>query len=231
MSDHRVVSREEWLEARRAFLAKEKELTHARDRLSEERRALPWVRVEQDYVFHGSEGDVTLSALFKGRSQLAVYHFMFGPDWEAGCRSCSFWADGFAGILAHLEQRDLSVVAVSRAPLAKLRAYATRMGWSFEWVSSFGSDFNLDFGVSFDPADVAEKKPVYNFGTQAPPASEMHGISTFYKDERGRIFHAYSSYGRGVEPLNPAYAFLDVAPKGRDEGGRAMSWLRRRDEY
>ncbi|MBI3705059.1 MAG: DUF899 domain-containing protein [Rhizobiales bacterium] len=226
-----IVSQTEWLAARKALLAQEKEFTKARDRLSEARRALPWVKVDKAYAFDGPKGKETLAELFDGRSQLVVYHFMFGPDWNAGCPHCSHWADNFNGIIVHLNQRDVSMVAISRAPLAKLEAYKRRMGWSFKWLSSLGSDFNFDFNVSFTPAEVAAKEALYNFTRQNPEVSEREGVSIFFKDERGDIFRTYSTYARGIDMLNTDYNYLDLVPKGRDEGGRGPFWVRRHDEY
>lgn len=233
MTKHEVVSHERWTEARKDILRREKDFTRMRDELSAARRALPWERVEKPYVFQGPGGERTLAELFDGRRQLVVYHFMFGPDWEKGCKSCSFWADGFDGIPAHLAHRDVTFVAISRAPLAKLQAFARRMGWSFPWFSSGGCDFNFDYGVSFDERDAAEKRPTYNFGTQHPEGTEMPGVSCFICDDDGAVFHTYSTYGRGIDILNPAYAFLDVAPLGRDEDALpfTMSWVRLHDEY
>ncbi|RKH62942.1 DUF899 domain-containing protein [Corallococcus llansteffanensis] len=233
MNQHKIVSREEWLEARKRLLTREREFTHLRDALSQERRELPWVRVDKPYVFQGPHGEETLSQLFAGRSQLIVYHFMFAPEWDAGCKSCSFWADSFNGIITHLEHRDVSMVAIARAPLAKLQAYERRMGWSFKWLSSHESDFNHDFGVSFTPEELAQKRATYNYGPLKHDISDMQGISTFAKDSDGTLFHAYSCYARGVDMMNAAYQYLDLVPKGRDEQGLAfpMEWLRRRDEY
>ena len=220
-----VVTHDEWLAARRALLAEEKELTRARDELGRKRRELPWERVEKEYEFDGPEGRRTLAGLFGGHSQLAVYHFMFGPDDEAGCRSCSFWADSFDRNVVHLTARDISLVAISRAPLEKLEAYRERMGWSFPWYSSFGSDFNYDLGVSFPPGGGE-----YNYRPYAGEG-EREGVSIFAKDERG-VFHTYSAYARGIDLLNTAYNFVDLVPKGRDEEGRSPQyWVRRRDEY
>ena len=182
MTSHKIVSREEWLEARKRLLAREKEFTHQRDALSQERRELPWVRVEKNYVFQGPNGVETLSDLFAERSQLVVYHFMFAPEWDAGCKSCSFWADNFNGITTHLEHRDVTLVAIARAPFPKLQAYERRMGWSFKWLSSFESDFNFDFGVSFKPEDLAQKRATYNYGPFEYSMTDMQGISTFFKD-------------------------------------------------
>ncbi|MCP3140071.1 DUF899 domain-containing protein [Pyxidicoccus xibeiensis] len=233
MNNHKVVSREEWLEARKRLLARERELTHLKDQLSQQRRELPWVRVDKKYVFQGPDGEETLSQLFAGRSQLLVYHFMFAPEWEAGCKSCSFWADNFNGFVPHLAHRDVTMLAISRAPLPKLQAYQRRMGWSFKWVSSGGSDFNFDYGVSFKPEELARHRASYNYGPFEENNTDMPGVSTFYKDADGQVFHAYSSYARGIDSLNAAYQYLDLVPKGRDEQGLAhpMAWLRRRDEY
>ncbi len=232
MVDHPVVPRDEWLAARRALLAKEKEFTQLRDELSRQRRALPWVRVERAYLFDTPKGRKSLAQLFEGRSQLIVYHFMFGPDWDAGCRSCSFWADSFNGITAHLNQRDVTFVAVSRAPLRKLQAFATRLGWTFDWVSSLGNDFNFDFGVSFTPEVIASKRIPYNYALHQSLGAEMPGISVFFRD-RDEVLHTYSCYARGLDMLNTAYHYLDLTPRGRGEEGLSytMEWVRIRDEY
>jgi predicted dithiol-disulfide oxidoreductase (DUF899 family) len=233
MADHPVVSRDEWLAARIALLAKEKEFTRVRDELSRQRRALPWVRIDKTYVFDGPRGRVSLGDLFGRRSQLVVYHFMFSPEWDAGCKSCSFWADNFAGIPVHLAQRDVSFVAISRAPLAKIEAFKTRMGWTFPWLSSFESDFNYDFGVSFTPEARRSGAPVYNYATMDPTMDDREGVSVFYKDAGGNVFHTYSSYARGIDLLNCAYNYLDLVPKGRDEDGLefTQSWVRHHDAY
>ncbi len=233
MERHKVVSPEQWTEARKALLAREKEFTRLRDQLSRERRDLPWVRVEKPYVFAGPDGNETLPELFAGRSQLIVYHFMFDPTWDAGCKSCSFWADNFNGIVVHLEHRDVSMVAVSRAPYEKLAAYQKRMGWDFRWLSSFGCDFNRDYDVSHTPEELAQKEAYYNYTRQKPYASEAPGISVFYKDANGTVFHTYSCYARGLDMLNGAYHYLDLVPKGRDEDSLPFhtDWLRRHDEY
>jgi predicted dithiol-disulfide oxidoreductase (DUF899 family) len=225
------VSRDEWLAARKALLAKEKEFTQARDRLSEERRGLPWVRVDNNYVFDGPRGKEALADLFAGKRQLIVYHFMYGPDWEAGCKSCSFWADSFDRIIVHLNQRDVSMVAVSKAPLATLEAFKKRMGWSFKWVSSLHNSFNRDYHVSFTPEEQATAS--YNYKPGGFGSSEAPGVSVFAKDESGAVFHTYSCYARGLDALNSAYQLLDLVPKGRDEGGLPypMDWVRHRDRY
>lgn len=231
IKNHPVVSPEEWLEARRALLAKEKAFTKLRDELSRERRELPWMKVDQAYVFEGPKGRETLAELFEDRSQLIVYHFMFGPDWEAGCKHCSFWADNFDGVIDHLNHRDVTMIGVSRAPYEKLKAYQNRMGWRFKWVSSLESSFNFDFNVSFTPEELDQKKALYNFTDMNPGHSEREGVSVFYKDESGEVFRTYSTYARGIDMLNTAYHYLDLVPKGRDEGDRGPFWLRRRDEY
>jgi predicted dithiol-disulfide oxidoreductase (DUF899 family) len=233
MQPHKVVSREQWIEARKAHLAHEKEFTHARERLNQERRALPWVKVDKDYVFEGPSGRATLADLFKGRSQLVVQHFMFAPDWNEGCKSCSFWADGFERMIPHLAARDTTLVAVSRAPLPKLEAFRQRMGWTFDWLSSAESDFNYDFAVSFTPQEIKSGDKVYNFGTSGFGVEEAPGISVFYRDEDGNIFHTYSCFARGLDMMNAAYHYLDLTPLGRHEEGLPypMDWLRLRDQY
>ena len=202
-----------------------------RDQLSQERRDLPLVAVEKEYIFEGSNGKQTLPELFDGRSQLIIYHFMFGPSWEAGCPHCSRWADSFNGIIVHLNQRDVTMIAVSRAPYTKLAAYQKRMGWNFKWVSSFETDFNFDYHVSFTPEELAKKKAFYNFTMQDPDSSEREGVSVFYKNSAGKVFHTYSTYARGIDLLNVDYNYLDLLPKGRDEGDRGPFWVRRHDEY
>jgi len=229
---NQVVSHEEWLKARLELLAAEKEFTRQRDALTRRRMAMPWERVEKSYRFEGPKGALSIAELFDGRSQLIVYHFMLGPDWEEGCKSCSFWADNFNGIPIHLNHRDVTFTAVSRAPLAKIDAYKKRMGWSFPWVSSYGSDFNFDHHVSFTPEEIAEGRGYYNYGVQ-PNMSEQVGISVFYRNDRSDVFHTYSCYSRGVDMLNGAYHYLDLVPKGRDEDGLefTMRWVRRHDQY
>jgi predicted dithiol-disulfide oxidoreductase (DUF899 family) len=230
---HKVVSREDWIAARKAHLANEKALTKARDRLSAERRTLPWVRVEKTYVFDTPEGKKTLADLFDGRSQLIVYHFMLGPGWEEGCPSCSYLADHFDGAAWHLPHRDVTLLAVSRAPLAEVEAYKKRMGWRFPWVSSYGDDFNYDYHVSFTPEEVGKGEVYYNYEMGEFESDEMPGVSVFFKDPSGDIFHTYSAYARGVEVLAGAYNLLDLVPKGRDESELPwpMAWVRRHDEY
>jgi predicted dithiol-disulfide oxidoreductase (DUF899 family) len=233
MSEHRIVSRQVGEAARRRLLAREKEFLRQRDQLSLERRELPWTRVEKEYVFEGESGPVSFADLFEGRSQLLVYHFMFAPDWEAGCRGCSFWADSFDGIVPHLNQRDVSLVAISRAPLVKLRRFAARMGWSFGWVSAGDGDFPYDFRTSFRPEDLERKSAVYNYEPYEGSMLDLPGISVFLKDAAGAIFHTYSTYARGLDPINSAYQLLDLVPKGRDEAGLAhpMAWVKLRDNY
>ena len=228
---HTVVTHEKWMVARRQLLAKEKEFTRLRDELSAERRNLPWEKVEKNYLFDGAAGVESLAQLFAGRSQLVIYHFMFGPDWQAGCPHCSRWADNFNGIIVHLNHRDVTMIAVSRAPYDKLAAYRKRMGWSFKWMSSFNSDFNFDYHVSFTPEEIAKQEAFYNFTIQRQPASEREGVSVFYRDREGQIFHTYSTYARGIDMLNLDYHYLDLVPRGRDEGDRGPYWVRRHDEY
>lgn len=229
---HAIVSQNEWLAARKALLAKEKEFTRQRDALSAARRELPWVKVEKKYVFEGPAGRETLSDLFGGKSQLMIYHFMLGPGWTNGCPSCSFLADHFDGATVHLAQRDVSFVAVSRAPLAEIEAYKKRMGWRFKWVSSYGSDFNHDFHVSFTPEEKASGTAEYNYVKGGFPSEEAPGLSAFVKDG-GAVFHTYSTYARGLDIIVGSYNLLDMAPKGRDEGGLpwSMAWVKRHDEY
>jgi len=233
MQPHKIVSHDEWLAARKAHLADEKAFTRARDALSRKRRELPWEKVEKTYVFDGPNGKATLAELFGGKSQLIVYHFMLGPDWEEGCPSCSLLADHFDGVVIHLAQRDVGFVVVSRAPLPQIEAFKRRMGWHFQWVSSFSNDFNYDYQVSATPEEKATGKAFYNYKTTEFPSDERPGTSVFYKNEAGDIFHTYSSYGRGLDILIGAYNFLDLAPKGRDEAGLAygMAWVRHHDRY
>jgi predicted dithiol-disulfide oxidoreductase (DUF899 family) len=233
MPSNTVVTRDEWLKARKAHLAREKEFTRLRDQLSAERRAMPWVKVDKPYVFEGAEGKVTLGDLFDGRRQLIVYHFMFGPGWEEGCPNCSFLADHIDRAVVHLGQRDVTLLAVSRAPLRQIEAFKKRMGWRFTWVSSHGNDFNRDYHVSFPKEEKAKGPMYYNFDLREFPSEEAPGISVFYKDEHGEIFHTYSSYARGLDLLVGAYNYLDLAPKGRDEGALAhtMAWVRHHDRY
>jgi predicted dithiol-disulfide oxidoreductase (DUF899 family) len=243
VKEHRVVSHEEWIAARKAFLAKEKELTRLRDQVNEERRALPWEPVTKSYVFDGPNGKEDLAQLFEGRSQLVIYHAMFNPKkagertpWtkDAACKMCSFWMDNFNGIVTHLNHRDVTIIACSRAPVETLREYQQRMGWSFKWVSASDSDFNAEYGVALSDAELAQHEGTYNYERGRNwGLSELPGISVFYKDPSGRLFHTYSTYSRGLDMLNVAYHYLDLVPKGRDEGekGNGVSWVRRHDEY
>jgi len=228
---HQVVSHQDWIKARQVLLAKEKQFTRLREELSQEQRDLPWEAVTKEYEFVGPQGRESLLDLFAGRTQLIVYHFMFAPDWNAGCPNCSFWADNFDGIIAHLNQRDVTMVAISRAPYEKLAAYQKRLGWSFKWLSSGETPFNFDYQASFTPAELNAKRALYNYVEQDPGRSEREGVSVFFKDGSGRIFHTYSTYARGIDILNTAYHYLDLVPKGRDENGRGQFWLRRHDEY
>ena len=233
MSERRIVSRDEWLAARLEHLGREKAFTKLRDELSAARRALPMVRVEEDYCFDGPAGPETLSQLFEGRSQLVTVHFMFGPEWEEGCPSCSYMADNYDGAIVHMNQRDVTMVAISRAPLAKLEAYKARMGWDFKWVSSLGSDFNRDYHVSFTADEMAKGEMYYNYHMTRFPSEEAPGVSVFLKAGDGAIHHTYSCYGRGLDLLIGSYNFLDLAPKGRDEAALdwPMAWIKRHDRY
>lgn len=230
---HPVVSREEWMGERIGLLEMEKELTRQKDEVARRIRELPWVRIDKGYVFQSPDGEKTLSELFGGNSQLVVQHFMFGPGWEEGCKSCSFMADHTDGMLPHLAARDVTMLAVSRAPLAEIEAFKARMGWRFPWVSSFGSDFNFDFHVSFTDEQIAGGKVEYNYTKQEFGSTEAPGISVFRKDASGGIFHTYSAFGRGVEQVVGTYSVLDMVPKGRDEEGLeyTMAWVRHHDRY
>jgi len=233
MQPHKSVSRDEWLAARKALLAKEKEFTRARDALSLQRRALPWVKVDRPYVFDAPDGKQTLADLFGGRSQLIVYHFMYGPGWEQGCKSCSYLSDHIDGAVVHLAQRDVTLLAVSRAPLDQIEQFKKRMGWRFKWVSSHANDFNYDYGVSFRADDIAKGKVRYNYDLREFPSEEAPGLSVFAKNADGDIFHAYSAYARGLDILIGAYNYLDLVPKGRDEDKLdfTMAWVRHHDRY
>jgi predicted dithiol-disulfide oxidoreductase (DUF899 family) len=233
MEPHKIVSHDEWIAARTAYLVEEKAFSKTRDALSRKRRELPWEKVEKKYLFDGPHGKETLADLFGGKSQLFIYHFMLGPGWEAGCPSCSLVADHFDGAVAHLAQRDIAFVVVSRAPLAEIEKFKKRMGWKFKWVSSFGSDFNHDYQVSASPQEKADGKVLYNYELTTFPSDERPGASVFYKNETGAVFHTYSSYGRGLDILIGAYNIIDLAPKGRDETGLAfsMAWVRHHDKY
>lgn len=233
MPTHKLVTHADWVEARKALLAKEKEFTRARDQLSKSRRELPWEKVEKKYVFDGPKGKEALSDLFDGRSQLIVYHFMYGPGWEEGCPSCSFIADHFNPAIVHLNHRDVTMVAISKAPLKELEAFKKRMGWSFKWVSSFENDFNRDYHVSFTEEETEAGKTYYNYKYTKFPSTEAPGASVFYKDEKGDIFHTYSVYERGLDMFIGAYHYLDIVPRGRDEDNLSytMEWLRLHDAY
>ncbi len=231
--NHRVAARTEWTAERLTLLAREKELTRLRDEVARARRALPWVRIDKDYVFEAPEGRLRLGQLFDGRRQLLVQHFMLGPGWEEGCPSCSYMADHSDGMNVHLAHRDVTLVAVSRAPLAEIERFRRRMGWRFTWVSSHGSDFNYDFGVSFTPERVARDECHYNFGTSPHAYEELPGISVFIKDDADTLFHTYSTYARGVEVMMGTYDMLDLTPRGRDERDvdNKMEWVRHHDRY
>lgn len=233
MDDHKIVSHEEWVEARKTFLAKEKELTRMRDAVSKARRELPWERVEKPYVFDGPNGEETLSQLFQGNSQLVVYHFMYGPGWSEGCKSCSFLADHFDPAIPHMAHRDVTMVTVSKAPLADLQGFQERMGWTFKWVSSSNSDFNRDYQVSFTEDELDKGGVYYNYSTQTFPSTEAPGVSVFCKNLNGDVFHTYSSYQRGLDMFITAYHYLDLVPKGRDEENLSftMDWVRLHDSY
>ena len=234
VKEHKVVAPKVWLSARKKLLAEEKKFTKLRDRLNQKRRDLPWEKVEKDYVFDGPNGKESLADLFGKHSQLIVWHFMFGPDWKEGCSHCSFWADSFNGNIVHLAARDITMLAVSRAPLKKIEPFKKRMGWSFKWVSSLPTDFNYDYQASFSPEDFRKGKAMYNYRVGAPFSDELHGISCFYKDVKGDIYHTYSTYGRGVDMQNNAYQYMDLAAKGRDEDwsqDHPSGWVRHHDKY
>jgi predicted dithiol-disulfide oxidoreductase (DUF899 family) len=233
MQAHKTASREEWLEARRALLAKEKAHLRAHDEIARLRREMPWVAVDKTYVFEGPDGKETLSDLFAGRSQLIVKHFMLGPGWQEGCVGCSFGADQMQGSLIHLINHDVMLVAISRAPYAEIAPFHKRMGWPFKWVSSHGNDFNFDYNVSFTEADRARGKVFYNYQEQPYVSDELPGLSVFAKDEAGGIFHTYSVFARGTEDVGGVYGFLDITPKGRNEppGGNLTAWVRHHDKY
>ena len=233
MAGHAIVSAEEWETARKELLAREKEFNRLRDELSEQRRQLPWTKIEEDYVFESTDGRESLADLFGRRSQLIVYHFMFDPEWTEGCKSCSFLADHYDPAIVHLAERDVSMVTVSRAPLDKLLAFQQRMGWTFKWVSSLANSFNRDFHVTFTQDELEQGTAYYNYDYKPFPVTEAPGISVFFKDPEGSIFHTYSSYARGLDLFIGAYNFLDIVPKGRDEDGLAysMEWIRHHDRY
>jgi predicted dithiol-disulfide oxidoreductase (DUF899 family) len=231
---HKIVSRADWLVARKELLKREKELTRLRDQVSAQRRALPWVKIEKEYVFDAPQGKVTLAELFDGRSQLFVKHFMLGPGWKEGCVGCSFEVDHIEGALVHLEHHDVTYVAISRAPLAEIEAFKNRMSWRFRWVSSYGNDFNYDYHVSFTKEQIAQDKVFYNYRMTDASIDELSGLSAFYKDEAGTIFHTYSTYGRGGEELIGTYMVLDLTPKGRNEPGPnhdLTDWVQHHDRY
>ncbi|HUO94640.1 MAG TPA: thioredoxin family protein [Steroidobacteraceae bacterium] len=231
---HAVVSHAEWTEARRRLLVKEKEFTRLRDQLNEQRRALPWERVEKAYAFDAPSGKATLADLFDGRKQLVVWHFMFGADWQQGCSHCAFWADGWNGVVEHLKHRDTTLIAISQAPLAKIEAFRKRMGWTFKWVSAANTDFNFDFQASARPEELKAGRVLYNYETVEPFSDQMHGCSAFYRDGDGAIYHTYSTYARGVDTLNVAFQFLDLTALGRDEDWsqpHPSGWVRHRDRY
>jgi predicted dithiol-disulfide oxidoreductase (DUF899 family) len=232
--EHRIVSRDQWLQERTALLAREKEITRLRDEMSEARRALPWVKVDKSYAFDTPSGKKTLSDLFDGRSQLIVKHFMLAPGQKDGCVGCSFESDHAEAALVHLQNHDVSYVAVARAPLAEIEAFKTRMGWSFAWVSSFGSDFNYDFNVSFTPAQIADGSAIYNYRAGPLPLEDLSGLSVFIKGADGAIYHTYSTFGRGAEERLGTYVLLDLTPNGRNENGPNHSltdWVRHHDRY
>jgi predicted dithiol-disulfide oxidoreductase (DUF899 family) len=229
--DHAVLPHDQWIEARKALLAKEKEFTRLRDELSQARRDLPWERVEKDYVFDGPNGKESLSDLFGKCSQLIVYHFMFDPAEDVGCKHCSFWADTFDGIPIHLRAHDTAFVAVSSAPLPKIEAYEKRMGWHFSWLSSFENDFKRDLGAQFTEKEVDDKRAFFNYTWQDPVDTQREGISVFYRDDQGRIYHTYSTFARGIDIVNSTYNFIDMTPKGRDEPDFPQQWVHRHDEY
>ena len=231
---HAVVSHDEWMTARRAFLKKEREFTRLRDELNEARQALPWERVDKPYMFETLSGKASLADLFEGRRQLLVWHFMFGPDWQQGCSHCSFWADGWNGVVEHLKQRDTTIMAISQAPLSKIEVFRKRMGWTFSWASSGNTDFNFDYQASARPDELKAKKVLYNYQIMEPFSDQMHGCSAFYRDEDSTVYHTYSTYARGVDMLNVAYQFLDLTALGRDEDWtqpHPSGWVRHRDRY
>ncbi len=232
VKEHKVVSQKAWVTARKKLLVKEKRFSRLRDELNEQRRKLPWVKVDKDYVFEAPYGQVTLSELFDGKSQLIVYHFMFGPGWKDGCPHCSFWADHYDGADLHLGGRDTTLVVISRAPLKEIEPFKKRMGWRFNWVSSNGNDFNFDLHVSFTPQELKSGTAVYNYAPLDMDIDEREGVSAFYKDAKGNIYHTYSSYARGIDLLNTTYNFLDLTARGRDENPEhSQDWVRYHDEY
>ena len=231
LTDHKIASHSEWLTARRDLLAKEKEFTQLRDELSRRRRDLPWEKVEKPYGFDTAQGKQRLAELFGKRSQLLIYHFMLGPGWQEGCKSCSYLADHFDGMAVHLANRDVTLTVVSRAPIEEIERFKNRMGWKFRWVSSYGTDFNFDYRVSFTKDEMSRGEVDYNYGLQKFPSEEAPGASVFYKDAAGEVFHTYSCYARGLDILVGTYNFLDLVPRGRDEGTNTMAWVRHHDRY
>ena len=232
MEEHKVVSAKEWLKARRALLKREKKFTQLRDQLNQQRRNLPWVKVDKEYVFDGPKGKETLRQLFGDKSQLIVYHFMFGPGWKEGCPHCSFWSDHYDSVNLHLGQRDTTLVVISRAPLKEIKPFKKRMGWQFKWLSSNQTDFNFDFNVSFAPEQIRSGALPYNYTEIKMKIDELQGVSAFYKDKQGDIYHTYSSYARGIDLLNTTYNFLDLTAKGRAEHPNSpQDWVRYHDEY
>src|SRR5579859_1506814 len=232
VKEHKVVSEKEWVKARKQLLVKEKKFSKARDELNKQRRALPWVKIEKEYVFDGPNGKETLADLFGNKSQLIVYHFMFGPGWGDGCPHCSFWADHFDSVNPHLGQRDTAFAVISRAPWKEIEPFKKRMGWKFKWVSSHKTDFNFDFNVSFKPEELKRGKAVYNFAPLNMDIDEREGVSAFYRDKNGDIYRTYSAYARGIDLMNTTYNFLDLTAKGRDENPESpQDWVRYHDEY
>jgi predicted dithiol-disulfide oxidoreductase (DUF899 family) len=230
--NRKVVSEKEWISERKKLLLKEKKFSKLRDELNLERRKLPWVKVEKEYVFEGPKGKVSLADLFGGKSQLIVYHFMFGPGWKDGCPHCSFWADHYDSVNLHIGQRDIALIVVSRAPWKEIAPFKKRMGWKFDWVSSGNTSFNFDFGVSFTPEEIKNRTAIYNFAPLNMDIDEREGVSAFYKDKNGDIYRTYSSYARGIDLMNTTYNFVDLTAKGRDEKpGEAQDWVRYHDEY
>lgn len=230
--EHKVISPKDWLAARKRLLIKEKKFSKLRDQLNRERRELPWVRVDKEYVFAGPDGRETLAQLFAGKSQLIVYHFMFGPGWREGCPHCSFWADHYDSVNLHIGQRDTTLVVISRAPWKEIEPFKKRMGWRFKWLSSHGNDFNFDFHVSFTPEEIKSGKLFYNYADLEMDMDEREGVSAFYQDRQGNIYHTYSAYARGIDLLNTTYNFLDLTARGRDENPeRAQDWVRFHDKY
>lgn len=230
--EHKVVSESQWLVARKKLLTEEKKFSRLRDRLNKKRRDLPWVKLTKKYIFDGPDGSQTFADLFCGKSQLIVYHFMFGPDWGEGCAHCSFWADHYDGTVAHLAQRDTALAVVSRAPYREIAPFKKRMGWKFNWVSSAKNDFNFDLHVSFTPEEIKSGTLSYNYGKIKMQIDEREGVSAFYKDARGVIYHTYSSYARGIDMLNTTYHFLDLTAKDRDENpDQPQDWVTYRDQY